>query len=401
MMKNKFLFAICASIVLIGCRKAEVVDSEVRSQGVEATRSTLVEEDSLNKYHLVEYQSWLDLNLTTKGQTESRVSVPLQAKLFFVNKVELVDTLHLKPLKGSEVRYETGFVEEQVSEHITVVDSVFVYCVNMGQYNIEYRLRYQVPIYDDGFTHCVMPHHRIEFVSESDFERDDRNGWMLNPGNKNEVFATNRVGHSIVVRFGDQTYEVKANVGLRKIISNRGLPAVVRSEVSNSRSKPEYAIQVRHFWNNGSYYDKGYVEQGDFGSHISALVEGGFVVSIPDLDLGLGSPEFVSSSRSVKPGTSESIYIVSLTENYVARGKYFDVLFEQECLYPMFDNGVDRGELIYYRTDFATYKSYSIEKTDQFIYYGELVQEYRICFVFEELFGDTSNAYGVFFVPVK
>jgi hypothetical protein len=122
--------------------------------------------------------------------------------------------------------YEDGFV--------TVYDSILVYSVSYDDFSFDYKIIYQVPVYDDGVTKQVMPYYRYENIRNGETRVSDGESRVV----EGKVYAVKNLRHSIDVDFNGEMYTVKANITLLRKIGDVGQPYLTKSEIVGQSITP-------------------------------------------------------------------------------------------------------------------------------------------------------------------
>jgi len=217
MKTNKFWLVTTAAVVLtialatVSCSKNEedsslVYESQVTEQGL----SPQVTEQSGTEGTQLSYESWIVVKGQTRAAFENKVSVMLNNTLNHVTKEIEVDTWE-SVISDFHIDYEEEGRHPN-GDYVTVIDSVARYCAVYSNFSIEYKLGYQVAVYDDGVTEQVMPYHKYGAIID--------NGCVLTPLDDVQengiTYKRQQCTHSITVELNGKEYTVSAVVILRK-----------------------------------------------------------------------------------------------------------------------------------------------------------------------------------------
>lgn len=199
----------------------EVIESEVYDNGSaeEVTVTSTSDGQSLS------YESWMMVRGVTKGAFDNRVSVTLNASMPNVTEVRDVAVWDFGTSRIVQTR-EAG--ESRTEGFVTVTDSVLVYTVITEEFEFSYRLHYEVGVYDDGVTRQVMPYHYFGNIRDNGGVTEAADSYV----DGDYAYARRIFRHSISVEFGGETYEVKAEVTLRRAL---GQPARLMSSGAKLR----------------------------------------------------------------------------------------------------------------------------------------------------------------------
>ena len=237
-MNQRNLFKIIALPVcllafgLTSCEKddvlPEVVDSEVYDNGA-AGEVTVQETDGQTQ---MSYESWIMVRGVTRSSFDNKVTAVLNGKLSNVYEIRDVRewndwtfTTHVSR-EASEYPRTEGYV--------TITDSLLVYTVSCEDFEFSYQLRYEVGVYDDGVSKQTMPYHYYSNIRDNggvleDMDSYDEGGY---------VYARKLYKHSITVDFGGKSYDVEAEVVLRRDLGLFTGPYPLRCEVVDKSIEP-------------------------------------------------------------------------------------------------------------------------------------------------------------------
>lgn len=365
-MKKIKLLGLAVMLFVSACntKPEQIVDSKVVSSGMgTVTQSTVEDEVSKTNSVVLNYESWADLDVTTKAAQSRRVKANICAELRAYSGVRISDRIYfIDDTPTLECKYERIEKETKVDDYITLVDSVFVCQVAIENDDrvVYYSLTYQVPFYDDGITRFEMPHHRIEFVGASDVTYDQNNSYQIDPADQNIVFAVRTMHHSIKVKFADKVYEVPSVVKLKKVVALDGkLPVVIQTdkidaglgEIASSNSvggsdlRYESWVKVRHTLSDGTTKEETFTEEiSDFycfdqNSHQFKIV--------PNLDLTFADLDLTKHEQDeyLRPGRTQNIEIRGVKDQYTIAGNHFSLRFDVDKSVPCFENGLTLIEM--------------------------------------------------------
>ena len=237
-MNQRNLFKIIALPVclftfgLASCEKddvlPEVVDSEVYDNGA-AGEVTVQETDGQTQ---MSYESWIMVRGVTRSSFDNKVTAVLNGKLSNVYGIrdasrwnDWTFTTHVSR-EASEYTRTEGYV--------TITDSLLVYTVSCEDFKFSYQLRYEVGVYDDGVSKQTMPYHYYSNIRD--------NGGVLEDMDSYEeggyVYARKLYKHSITVDFGGKSYDVEAEIVLRRDLGLFTGPYPLRCEVVDKSIEP-------------------------------------------------------------------------------------------------------------------------------------------------------------------
>ena len=342
-------FATAAAVVLTGmtmmtsCSKddyelPEVIESEVYDEG----RAEEVKAKVGTEGTQLSYESWIMVRGITRASFDNKVSVTLNGKLKDVAAVCPVNHWEIGDYQATLFR---EVFDQRTEGFVTVTDSVLVYKLTFDEFSFEYRLNYEVPVYDDHVTRQVMPYYYYSNLKDNGGRLEKADSYV--DGDK--AYARRIYRHSISVDFGGQTYEVKAEVTLRRELGPAGEAYIVNSEVIDKsvEAKAEgdgflSAIRVKSQMSTGEEREEEYVAELPAISERYTGEEVTFNGSISDLKL-VGT-EVVETGRSYEDG-GEYVTLERISEDCVLHYNGFDLKIPLVHYGASFDNIVLQEEM--------------------------------------------------------
>ena len=342
-------FATAAAVVLTGmtmmtsCSKddyelPEVIESEVYDEG----RAEEVKAKVGTEGTQLSYESWIMVRGITRASFDNKVSVTLNGKLKDVAAVCPVNHWEIGDYQATLFR---EVFDQRTEGFVTVTDSVLVYKLTFDEFSFEYRLNYEVPVYDDHVTRQVMPYYYYSNLKDNGGRLEKADSYV--DGDK--AYARRIYRHSISVDFGGQTYEVKAEVTLRRELGPAGEAYIVNSEVIDKsvEAKAEgdgflSTIMVKSQMSTGEEREEEYVAELPAISERYTGEEVTFNGSISDLKL-VGT-EVVETGRSYEDG-GEYVTLERISEDCVLHYNGFDLKIPLVHYGASFDNIVLQEEM--------------------------------------------------------
>ena len=342
-------FATAAAVVLTGmtmmtsCSKddyelPEVIESEVYDEG----RAEEVKAKVGTEGTQLSYESWIMVRGITRASFDNKVSVTLNGKLKDVAAVCPVNHWEIGDYQATLFR---EVFDQRTEGFVTVTDSVLIYRLTFDEFSFEYRLNYEVPVYDDHVTRQVMPYYYYSNLKDNGGRLEKADSYV--DGDK--AYARRIYRHSISVDFGGQTYEVKAEVTLRRELGPAGEAYIVNSEVIDKsvEAKAEgdgflSTIMVKSQMSTGEEREEEYVAELPAISERYTGEEVTFNGSISDLKL-VGT-EVVETGRSYEDG-GECVTLERISENCVLHYNGFDLKIPLVHYGASFDNIVLQEEM--------------------------------------------------------
>ncbi|MEI3582419.1 MAG: hypothetical protein V8R89_07105 [Alphaproteobacteria bacterium] len=342
-------FATAAAVVLTGmtmmtsCSKddyelPEVIESEVYDEG----RAEEVKAKVGTEGTQLSYESWIMVRGITRASFDNKVSVTLNGKLKDVAAVCPVNHWEIGDYQATLFR---EVFDQRTEGFVTVTDSVLVYKLTFDEFSFEYRLNYEVPVYDDHVTRQVMPYYYYSNLKDNGGRLEKADSYV----DGDMAYARRIYRHSISVDFGGQTYEVKAEVTLRRELGPAGEAYIVNSEVIDKsvEAKAEgdgflSTIMVKSQMSTGEEREEEYVAELPAISERYTGEEVTFNGSISDLKL-VGT-EVVETGRSYEDG-GECVTLERISENCVLHYNGFDLKIPLVHYGASFDNIVLQEEM--------------------------------------------------------
>lgn len=351
MKTNKFWFVMAAAAMLSGttmmtsCEKEEeiskreVIESEVLDEGVaqEVTEEVGTEGTQLS------YESWIVVRGQTRAAFQNKVSVTLNNRLNNVSREIEVESWETGEAEIS-YGYKAGDSRKN-GDYVTVTDSIMVCTVSYPGFSFDYELLYQVAVYDDHVTRQVMPYYYYSNLKDNGGRLEKADSYV----DGDMAYARRIYRHSISVDFGGQTYEVKAEVTLRRELGPAGEAYIVNSEVIDKSVKGNPAgdgflstIRVKSQMSTGEEREEEYVAELPAISERYTGEEVTFNGSISDLKL-VGT-EVVETGRSYEDG-GEYVTLERISEDCVLHYNGFDLRIPLVHYGASFDNIVLQEEM--------------------------------------------------------
>ena len=328
---------ICGVVLMSSCEKEpllpEVIESEVYDNG--SAEEVMVTPTSDGQS--LSYESWMMVRGVTKGAFANRVSVTLNASMPNVTEVRDVAVWDFGTSRIVQTR-EAG--ESRTEGFVTITDSVLVYTVITEEFEFSYRLHYEVGVYDDGVTRQVMPYHYFGNIRDNGGVTEAADSYV----DGDYAYARRIFRHSISVEFGGETYEVKAEVTLRRALGAAGASYVVRSEVTEKSvtAKSEgdgflSTITVRSLMSTGEEREETYSAElpvGGESNYARACEPDCAYADVRRLNMTL---EPVSESWEEY---GKHVTLKRISENCVVHYNAFDLEIPFYRYGALFDNGV-------------------------------------------------------------
>lgn len=374
------MLAICS---LVSCSKEGegiVINSTILDTG---SSETITEKHKSNpdgsRNTLLEYTSWIRLQLETKAMKDKELSVVVAGS--FNDVIDSVDVEHLA------IGTPTTSIEYQMNDgrqqgNIIILDSMMVYSVVFEKMSFNYKLHYEVPIYNDGFTKQEMPYHRIEFVKDNGYtveEADPQFDGM-------KIYACRLLKHSITILFKDKEYTVSAKILYRKLMATNGQPVIISSqkidegiEIRDAEQLYYHSwIKMRQKWSDKKVDEVVY--QARIGTDVrfdnSDLI--GKLITSPELNFT--DPTLINiTQEDGGVGDSEYVDIKTNTRKYAVSCAEFALRFYATEPIPYYDDGIVKYEMPVFTYDKDSFKFlYHIEKMGDDILNGQPAQAYAL-----------------------
>lgn len=223
---------VCAVTVFTSCKKEplplpEVIESEVYDNGTAGN----VQSSPVENGTQMSYESWINVRGITKGSFDNRVAVTLYGYTYDVNSTVDVATWEMGETLTS-TNFEIG--ETRTEGFVTIVDSILVYTVRSEQFEFNYKLHYEVGTYDDGVSRQVMPYHYFKNIRDNGGVLEDAESYV----DGEAAYARKIYRHSITVDFGGESYDVVAEITLRRYLGPANEPYPLKSKILEKTIEP-------------------------------------------------------------------------------------------------------------------------------------------------------------------
>lgn len=366
MKTNKFwlVVALGAALAVCGltsCEKdnyelPEVIESEVSDSGIDETVTETVNEEGGVS---LSYKTWIQVQGQTRASFDNRVEATLRGKLADFSREVEVANWHFGDKPETFVTRRAG--ESRKDGFVTITDSLLVYTVKYENFELAFELPFEVAVYDDGFTRQVMPYYYYSNLQ-------DRGGKIENMDSGEDegfAYAQKRYTHTIAVDFNGKTYEVTADVLLRRKLGPADEPYIVNSSLLSYGISPDetgYALSmlvVKQKWSTGEEVDRNYVI--NLGAVIHSEVLHWVEIGAYGGDLAIVSAELNEGVKS--PRTTEEKFLSSfmVEQDYVVKYNYFTITVQVAHDEAVYDDGVSEFDFPCY--DFEKLEnSFSFEK---------------------------------------
>jgi len=340
MKKSMFILMFAAAAMLgslFSCTKddsglPEVIESEVLESGIEKNVTATTGTDGSI---FLAYESWILVRQQTRSG-DNRFTVQVNGQLNnHYQKIEVGS------FESGRMRTVTEYEEDgrRREGYLTIIDSALVYTVAYDNFSFAYRLKYEVPVYDDGVTCQTMPYYRYEGIV------DKGGDFQELPSGKNEdgdICAYRLYTHSLSLLFNGVRYDVTAEIMLEKILSRNGEPCVVSSRILNYGLTPvekgiAYSwVEVEQTWSTGD------VKTEKFGIDVTGYmsVTPEMYKILPDANIKRTGAElrtiesFIVSAEGKYVEKKRISQIYEISYNYFTLG--YDIVCEEAC----YDDGV-------------------------------------------------------------
>ena len=345
MRTNKFMqfmatvVMFASMIVFASCEKdeptlPEVIESEVLDEGLSENVKSEVTEQGTK----LSYESWITVKGQTRAAFEDKVSVILNGELNNVSDTCVVLSWNFDDYQTSLTNETT---DEKVDGFVTITDSVVVYTVSFNEFSFEYRLNYEVAVYNDGITRQVMP-----YLYYSNIRDNGGSFEILDSYAEGQyIYAKRAYHHSISVDFAGETYELHADVILKRQIGYGNEPFILRSEVVEksvnfSSAENAYVSSIV----TSSDYSNGETKEEEFSTPLQIYSQPAEAQAIKVNgtvdDLVLEDIEMVETDRYFEANDEGYILKERISENCILHFNYFDLTIPFIRYSAVFDNGV-------------------------------------------------------------
>ncbi len=257
-MKKHFfvLFVVAATMagIWVSCTNEDseqVVESEVLDSGLEAVLA-----QSGIAGASFSYESWLQVDLVTRASGEQKITATCSADISALVREQRVESFELKPLDLSYIGKEKN--RNRQGNYVSVIDSAMVCRFDYGAFAYDYELKFQAPVYDDGVTKQVMPYHRFESISYTDYTLTDLETAVVRGATYERKLFHQRVS----AEFAGEVYAVDNYLILMKKIDGEeyvpGEPYQVSTEIVDGGCECEGGgnyrpwLKVVQHWSDGS-----------------------------------------------------------------------------------------------------------------------------------------------------
>ena len=387
MKTNNFMHLMAAAAVFAGmvmftsCNKddfelPEVIESEVLDEGLSEEITT----ESTEQGTKLSYESWIMVKGQTRAAFENKVSVTLNS---VVEDMEDTVEVYNWDIGDYQVSYNHEVAAQRTEGFVNVTDSILVYTVKFDEFSFDYRLNYEVAVYDDGVTRQTMPYYYYANIKDNGGTLEVADSYA----DRDFSYARRIYRHSITVEFGGQTYEVEARITLKRTIGFATDPYIVRSEVLEKTLTPNgdgsvtSSIRVKSIYSNATTTNQQYM------ATLPVLRE---TTTGKEITVH-GSPEdvelrgvYIEEKSRIKESDSEYVILERITDDCVLRYGDFDLTVSLVHYAAMFDNIVLQEDMggHSYSADDVSVKSMDwrfIETNgDKDHYFLELVVELNI-----------------------
>ena len=226
-MKHVMLFIAAAVISLTSCEQLEPTGNSniATCEVVDCGKDAVVTVEASNGGTQISYRTWVELKGQTRADFESKISVVLTNSFSNLKKEFLVTNWNLGEAKA-QLAY--GSYGTKADGCIKITDSVKVYTVINNLVKIEYPLKYQVPLYDDGHVRVIMPHYGYDkSIVNNGFSVEkissvERNG---------KAYARRLLRHSITVKVNGESYQPTAEIVLFRQIEKKDGNYILNSDL--------------------------------------------------------------------------------------------------------------------------------------------------------------------------
>ncbi len=340
-----------ATTMLTSCNKdnleptlPEVIESEVyQGQTGEVTAEVGTEGTQLS------YESWIMVRGTTRSTFDNKVSVTLNNRLENVTEVLTVTGWNMGE---QEISIEKKGFTDKKEGFVSITDSTLLYEVKFREFSFFYQLHYQVPVYDDGVTRQVMPHYSYKNIRNNSSHFEELDSYV----DGNVAYARRIYHHSILVDFGDKTYEVKAEVTLRRELGPASEPYIVKSKILQKfADRAKFENGDYGFWASFMVSQKMSTGESFTDSHTAFFPAKVMLRSNSPAtfhgqpsDLNLQSAEFISAGSYSYYDVKKYLKAIHCQTNYMIYFSGFDISMEIDYYTSVFDNGVIYDELPFF-----------------------------------------------------
>ncbi len=345
MKTNKFMqfmatVVVFASMVFFAsCEKdepelPEVIESEVLDEGL----SENIKSETTEQGTKLSYESWIMVKGQTRAAFENKVSVTLNGELKDVADTCVVGIWNFEDYQTS-LTNEAG--NERVDGFVTVTDSAAVYTVKFNEFSFEYRLNYEVAVYDDKVTRQVMPYLYYSNIKDNGGQFEVIDSYS----DGRYTYARRVYHHSISVDFGGETYELHANIMLKREMGEGNDPFILRSKVLDkfvdfSSNENTYISSIKV----SSDYSDGVTREEVFSTPLQVYSEAAEAKAIKVNgtvdDVSLQEIQIVEKDRYFEDSDTKYIRKERILEDCILNFGDFELRIPFVRYSAVFDNGV-------------------------------------------------------------
>ena len=343
MKKHLFFLFIAAAAVMgttVSCTKddnvlPEVIDSEIIESGAGNVNATTGFGGTT-----LSYESWFKVNLTTRGAGDQTVTAQVNADMLV--QAREIKVSNFEPVRQEmSVSYRAGESVQQ-SRYVTVIDSVMVCGLAFGECNFNF----QVPVYDDGISHEVMPYHRFKNVSAGASALTD----MDNATIRGVEYERKMFQQQVRAEFADEVYVANCCFVLLKKVSGDEVipeePYQVSTDILDGGLEQDGGsyytwLKVRQNWSDGS--------AKEITCHTTLRGEGESTVMpyqvVNSANAQIVSTRWLEGRKTPSGGYETSEYVIVYDQQYLCEIEYSLFIAQAEF----------RGEIAYYTDEVVTY----------------------------------------------
>ena len=233
-----------AAMMFTSCEdplEEEVIASEVIDEGVSSKVTThqisgTTESGATISGTELSYESWIKVKTTTAPKTRASgdddvITVLLKDVFHNTDTTVLVNSLDIPEEYTHEISHRVN--GNRRDGYVIITDSVMIYTVNFDDFSFDYKLEYEVAVYDDGITKETMPYHKIKNIRDNGYKLENME-FSVEPNFQDipSVYLRKKLSHSITVEFNGSDYTLNAKVILKRYLGPH--PCIVSSELLDS-----------------------------------------------------------------------------------------------------------------------------------------------------------------------
>ena len=233
-----------AAMMFTSCEdplEEEVIASEVIDEGVSSKVTThqisgTTESGTTISGTELSYESWIKVKTTTAPKTRASgdddvITVLLKDVFHNTDTTVLVNSLDIPEEYTHDISYRVN--GNRRDGYVIITDSVMIYTVNFDDFSFDYKLEYEVAVYDDGITKETMPYHKIKNIRDNGYKLENME-FSVEPNFQDipSVYLRKKLSHSITVEFNGSDYTLNAKVILKRYLGPH--PCIVSSELLDS-----------------------------------------------------------------------------------------------------------------------------------------------------------------------